>query len=145
MKSFIQLCSFLFLFLSACNDAAEKPGDTPKPENGMDAAGQFIRAALDGDYTKAKSFLVADSTNKQMIDLYEWNYHNNMTPEDKKAYHSASIRFLKETHKVNDTVTIVHYSNSYKDKRDSLKLIKTGGQWFIDLNFTFQKNDTIPE
>jgi hypothetical protein len=145
MKKLLQLCSFLFLFLSACNNTDNKTAETPKPENGMDAAGQFIRAALDGDYTKAKSFLVNDSTNKQMMDLYEWNYNNKMTADDKKAYRSASIRFLKETHKVNDSVTIVHYSNSYRDKSDSLKLIKAGGQWFIDLNFTFQKNDSLPE
>lgn len=110
----------------------------------MDAAGKFIRAALDGDYRKAKTLLVKDSTNQQMIEIYEWNYNNKMTQEDKKAYKNASIRFLKETHAVNDSVTIVHFSNSYKDKNDSLKVIKANGQWFIDLNFTFQKNDSIP-
>lgn len=115
-----------------------------KPENGMDAAGKFLRAALDGDYAKAKTLLVKDSTNQQIIDIYEWNYKNRMTPEDKDAYKKASIRFLKETHPVNDSVTIIHYSNSYKDKNDSLKVIKANGEWFIDLNFTFQPKDSIP-
>jgi hypothetical protein len=143
MKKFCQL-SFLLLFLAACNDADKKTDETPKPENEMDAAAKFLRAALDGDYRKAKTFLVKDSTNQQMIDIYEWNYNNRMTPEDKKEYKKASIRFLKETHAVNDSVTIVHFSNSYKDKNDSLKVIRTNGQWFIDLNFTFQNNDSIP-
>lgn len=110
----------------------------------MDAAGKFIRAALDGDYKKAKSFLLNDTTNKQMIEIYENNYNNKLTPDDKKAYKTASIRFLKETHKVNDSVTIVHYSNSYKNIGDSLKIIRMNGQWFIDLNFTFQPKDSIP-
>ena len=127
----------------ACNNSDNEP-EAIKPENGMDAASKFLRAALDGDYTKAKTLLVKDSTNQQMIDIYEWNYNNRMTPEDKIAYKKASIRFLKETHPVNDSVTIVHFSNSYKDKKDSLKVIKANGQWFIDLNFTFQKNDSIP-
>ena len=127
----------------ACNSSNSEP-EAIKPENGMDAAGKFLRAALDGDYTKAKTLLVKDSTNQQMIDIYEWNYNNRMTPEDKKEYKKASIRFLKETHAVNDSVTIVHFSNSYKDKIDSLKVIRANGQWFIDLNFTFQKNDSIP-
>lgn len=110
----------------------------------MDAAGEFLRAALDGNYKKARTYLVNDTTNKQMIDIYEGDYNNGLSPEDKKAYKAASIRFLKETHAINDSVTIIHYSNSYKNKPDSLKIIKMNGQWFVDLNFTFQINDSIP-
>jgi len=79
-----------------------------------------------------------------MLDLYEWKYKNRFTTEDKKAYKDASIRFLKETHRVNDSVTIVHYSNSYKNQPDSLKVIKMNGQWFIDMNFMVQPKDPIP-
>ena len=143
MKNVASFTIVFLLLLGSCNDPSNE-SEIVKPENGMDAAGKFIRAALDGDYRKAKTLLVKDSTNQQMIDIYEWNYNNKMTPEDKKAYKNASIRFLKETHPVNDSVTIVHFSNSYKDKNDSLKVIKTNGQWYIDLNFTFQKNDSIP-
>ena len=110
----------------------------------MDAASKFIRAALDGDYARARSLLVNDTTNKQTMDAYEDYYTNKMTPEDKRLYKNASIRFLKETHQLNDSVTIVHYSNSYRNKKDSLKVIKTNGQWFIDLNFTFQQKDSLP-
>ena len=143
MKNLIQLCPLLLLVLSACNNSSKEP-EVTKPENGMDAAAKFIRAALDGDYTKARTFLVNDSTNKQTMDTYEDYYINKTTPEDKKAYKLSSIRFLKDTHQVNDSVTIIHYSNSYKNKPDSLKVIKMNGQWFIDLNFTFQSKDSIP-
>ena len=111
----------------------------------MDAAGKFLRSALDGDYQKARTYLVKDSTNNQMIDIYEKDYNTNLPPEDKKAYKTASIRFLKETHEVNDSVTIVHYSNSFKNKADSLKVVRINGEWFIDLNFTFQPKDSIPQ
>ena len=111
----------------------------------MEAAAKFLRAALDGDYKKARAYSVNDSTNKQMLDISEFKYNHELTPEDKNAYKTASIRFLKETHIVNDSVTIVHYSNSYKNKPDSLKIIKANGEWFIDLNFTFQQKDTIPQ
>ena len=111
----------------------------------MDAASKFLRAALDGDYKKARTYLVKDSTNHQMIDIYEKDYNNNLPPEDKTKYKSASIRFLKETHEVNDSTTIIHYSNSYKNKPDSLKILRINGQWFVDLNFTFQTKDSIPK
>ena len=143
MKKLIQLTPLLILLLSACNDSTKE--EEIKPANGMDAASKFLRAALDGDYKKARTYLVKDSTNHQMIDIYEKDYNNSLPPEDKKAYKTASIRFLKETHEVNDSTTIVHYSNSYKNKPDSLKIVKLNGQWFIDLNFTFQPKDSIPQ
>ena len=144
MKNFLPLTALLFLF--ACNDPAkQEPEITPKPENGMEAASQFIRSALDGDYTKARTFLISDSTNKQTMDTYENYYNNNRTPDQKKAFKTASIRFLKETHQVNDSVTIVHYSNSYSNTPDSLKVIRINGQWFIDLSFRFQPKDSIPK
>lgn len=115
------------------------------PENGMDAARKFLRAALDGDYKTVRSYSVNDSTNKQLLDISEWKYKNDVSPSDKNAYKSASIRFLKESHPVNDSVTIVHYSNSFKNYHDSLKVIRTGNKWLIDLNFTFQKNDSLPK
>ena len=143
MKKLIQLTPLLILLLSACNDSPKE--EEIKPANGMDAASKFLRAALDGDYKKARTYLVNDSTNNQMIDIYESDYNNSLPPEDKKAYKTASIRFLKDTHEVNDSTTIVHYSNSYKNKPDSLKVIRVNGQWFIDLNFTFQPKDSIPK
>src|SRR6186997_3399694 len=142
MKRLIQISTLLILF--ACNNSPNEP-EVIKPENGMDAAGKFLRAALDGDYKKARTYLVKDSTNNQIIDIYEKDYNNSLPPEDKKAYKTASIRFLKDTHEVNDSTTIVHYSNSYKNRPDSLKIVKLNGQWFIDLNFTFQTKDSIPK
>ena len=142
MKNFFPLTALLFLL--ACNDSPKEPEVAVTPENGMEAASQFIRAALDGDYAKARTFLINDSTNKQTMDTYENYYKNNRTPEQKKAFKTASIRFLKETHPVNDSVTIVHYSNSYFNTPDSLKVIKINSQWFIDLSFRFQPKDSIP-
>ena len=79
------------------------------------------------------------------MDTYENYYKNNRTPEDKKAYKEASIRFLKDTHQLNDSVTIIHYSNSYSNIPDSLKVVRINGRWFIDLNFRFQTKDSIPK
>ena len=143
MKKLIRLTPLFILLLSSCNDSTKE--EEVKPANGMDAASKFLRASLDGDYKKARTYLINDSTNNQMFDIYEKNYNNSLPPEDKKAYKTASIRFLKDTHEVNDSTTIVHYSNSYKNKPDSLKVIRINGEWFIDLNFTFQPKDSIPK
>lgn len=144
MKNLAILCSLFVFFFAACNDAKKEEEVSVKPENGMDAASKFIRAALDGDVKKARTYTVNDSTNQQFLDVYEYKYNNAFTPEDKKAYKGASIRFLKETHQLNDSVTIVYYSNSYKNKPDSLKVIKMNGQWFIDMNFIVEQKDSLP-
>jgi hypothetical protein len=142
MKNFLPITVLLFLF--ACNDAAKKgPENIAKPENGLEAASQFIRAALNGDVTRARTFILKDSTNKQMLDLFEYKYNNVFSPEDRKAYKTASIHFMKDPYQVNDSTTIVYYSNSYKNVPDSLKVVKINGQWFIDMNFMVQPKDTI--
>lgn len=144
MKRLIPITALLFLF--ACNDSPKEPEVQEKPKEWQEAASQFIRAALDGDYTKARTFLINDSTNKQTMDTYENFYKNNRTAEQKKAYKTASINFLKDTHQVNDSVTIIHYSNSYSNIPDSLKVVRINGQWLIDLNFRFQQpKDSIPK
>ena len=78
------------------------------------------------------------------MDTYENYYTNNRTPDQKKAFKTASIRFF-EPRQLNDSVTIVHYSNSYSNTPDSLKVIRINGQWFIDLSFRFQPKDSIPK
>lgn len=142
MKKLFQLASLILLF--ACKNSTKEP-EAPKPENGLDAASKFLRAVLDGDYKKARSFSVNDSTNKQLLDLSEFKYNNRLPPEDKRAFKSASVRFPKKPRIVNDSVTIIHYSNSYKNEPDSLKVIRTNGKWLIDLNFRFQPKDSIPQ
>jgi hypothetical protein len=145
MKKYLLPLSFLFCFLASCTGSSSEKNEQQASESDLDAARNFIRAALDGDYNKAKQFVVDDSTNKQSLDLYEWNYKNNLSADDKKAYQAASIRMLKDIRRLNDSVTIIPYSNSYKDKEDSLKVIRKNGKWMVDLNFTFQKNDSIPK
>ena len=140
MKKLIQLSSFLLLFCYGCTDA-DKAADV-KSENDIDAARNFIRAALDGEYEKGKKLLVSDSTNFQYFEEYEKS-HLKMGADEKKKYKSASINVHAIT-PVNDSVTIIIYSNSYKNNHDTLKLMRTGDQWMVDLKYLFNHDmDTL--
>ncbi len=140
MKKLIQLTSFLFLFLYSCNDAGNNA--SPQSENDIDAARNFIRAALDGDYEKGKKMLVSDSTNFQYFEEYEKS-HAKMDAAEKKKYKNASINVHAVT-PVNDSTTFVIYSNSYQNNHDTLKLMKTAGQWIVDLKYLFNQDmDTL--
>jgi len=144
MKSKL-LTSFLLLqFFLCCNNADHEHSSTARSENDIDAARNFIQAALDGNYRKARTYALADSFNQQYVDLFERIYKERMNPEDKRGYREASINIHSVT-PLNDSVTLINFSNSYKNKNDSLKVVRLNGQWLVDLKYSFyQKPDSLP-
>lgn len=111
---------------------------TSNAENDLDAARIFIENALDGKWEEAKTLLVQDSTNVQLLSTAESKY-SALDREEKRAYREAEPRF-HGTRKVNDSVTIVNYSNSYMNKKDSLKLVLVNGRWLVDLKYSLLPN-----
>jgi len=133
MKQYLLLtASSLLLFLAGCGNTEEKP----KSENDIDAARNFIRSALDGKFSEAKTFLLPDTSNLQYFDLYERNYQKT-DPETTRNYRESTIHIHNVMH-VNDSVTTVVYSNSYKNDRDTLKVLLKDNVWLVDLKYLFQ-------
>jgi FtsZ-interacting cell division protein YlmF len=141
MKKYITIISSsLFLLLTACNNTDNQ--ETAKSENDIDAARNFIRAALDGKFNEAKGFLFNDSSNTEYFDAYQRNYQKT-EPEVKREYHEATINIHNVT-QLNDSTTVVIYSNSYKNDHDTLKVLKKNDQWLVDLKYLFQHDaDTM--
>lgn len=139
MKQKITL-SFLLFFAFACgnNDNKDIAG-----ENDIDAARSFIRAALDGDYNKARTFMLQDSINLE--DLNKAIVLNErLTPDEKKQYRESTIRIF-ETRSINDSSSIITYSNSYRNRKDSLLVVKDAGRWVVDFKYIFpHKTDSLP-
>ena len=142
------IISFLFLpFFYACNNNTTDRSDTTvTSESDVDAARNFIRSALDGHYDKARKLIISDSANNGWIDLFERNYQSRMNLEDKRGYRESSIN-IHNVKQLNDSISIINYSNSYKKKDDSLKVIKIKDAWLIDLKYSFpssQNVDSLP-
>ncbi|MBD0365208.1 MAG: hypothetical protein ICV53_03795 [Flavisolibacter sp.] len=136
MKSLF-IISFLFLqFFCACTNSDRQQNNTPASENDVDAARNFIRSALDGDYKKARTFIINDSVNNEYLDVAERNYQSRMSQGDKRGYREASIN-IHSVNPVNDSTSIIHYSNSYKKKEDSVKVLRSHGEWLVDLKYSF--------
>lgn len=132
------LVAVLFLsFFCACNNT-EGVVTSNEPENDLDAARTFIKDALDGRFEQARQIMLRDSTNDQTMDVIERNYEH-MTQSDRIGYRNASIQ-IYNTREIDDSVRIITYSNSYKNEKDSLKLVRSKGQWLVDLKFTFQQH-----
>ncbi|MGN6291406.1 MAG: hypothetical protein ACTHMV_01580 [Chitinophagaceae bacterium] len=134
------LSGYLLLLagLLACKNAEEV-----KSENAIDAARNFIQSALNGEFDKASQYMVDDSLNRQDLHLME-RLSKNLTSDEKQKYKEASIR-IHETRPVNDSATVIYYSNSYKNKRDSLKVVNQDGQWLVDFKYIFKQGiDSLP-
>ena len=87
--------------------------------------------------------MLQDSSNNQFMDAVERSYQK-MAPDTINSYRGASIRILNVTYPVKDSVTIIIYSNSFKNDPDTLKVIKTNGEWLIDLKYLYEHDmDTI--
>jgi hypothetical protein len=136
---------FLFLLFSLAACTSNDRRQVGKAENDIDAARDFIRATMDGNYRKARTFMLADSQNTQYLDVYERNYNERMKPEDKEGYKEASIN-VHEIKNINDSTSVIYYSNSYfKKDTQQLKVVKLNNQWLVDFKYYFQaKNDSLP-
>ncbi len=133
-KLLLLSCLWLVYFLCACtNDDRKEPG---KSENDIDAARNFIRAALDGKFDEAKNYMLPDSANLNYMDVAERNYQK-ADADTKNGYHGASIN-IHLVNPVNDSVSVVIYSNSFKNDHDTLRILKLKDQWLVDLKYLYE-------
>lgn len=132
-KRAAQLFTLLFLLvITSCNEVEKK---APASENNIDAARNFIRAALDGKFNEARSFMLADSLNNNYLDVVSRAYEN-LDPSIKDSYKGSTI-IIKNTNEINDSVSVIVYANSYKNDNDTLKVIRKDGQWLVDFKYLY--------
>lgn len=132
MKRYRFIFFFLLFLFVAC-----KNNDQPavsESENDVDAARNFIQAALLGDYAKARTFMLSDSANDQRMNAIE---RVNLPPEEKKGLAGASI-YIHKRQPVNDSTTIVVYSNSFKNNWDTLRVLRVNNQWLVDFKYLYE-------
>lgn len=130
-KLFVIVLSFTLLY--ACTD--EKKA---KPATAMDAGTTFIRASLDGDFKTAEDLLLKDTLNMQLFDSYKLTY-DRLPAESKKNYKAASYNINKYL-ELNDSTSIINYSNSYMKKPMEIKIVRSNKEWKIDFKYITSGN-----
>lgn len=116
--------------LFACNETKEKV----TPSTALDTGREFIRASLDGNFDAASSLLLQDQQNMEMFQSYKIFY--DKLPADKKlGYKEASYEINKYTD-VNDSMSVINYSNSYMHQPMDIKVVRVNGKWMIDFKYT---------
>ncbi len=140
MKGIASLFSFLLFFAAACKSKENRPAAA---ENDIDALRDFNRAALDGKFDMARTYLLPDSVNENYMDVAERSYRK-ADPEIQNGYRAASIIIHQVIDAVKDSVTIVIFSNSFKNDHDTLKVVKQGNSWKVDLKYLYEHDsDTL--
>ena len=102
----------------------------------MDAARNFLDAALKGDFRNASTYMLQDSANLGYLNVTQRNYQH-LDAIKKDSLKNASLRFY-DTKQVNDSTTITIFANSYKNDKDTLRILRVNGQWLVDLKYLFQ-------
>lgn len=128
----IVLVSFT-LIVAACNNSPQADKSDP-----LESGRGFIEASLKGDYINAKKYILQDSTNIEYFDGLK-NFNLKMSKEDRRGYSDANI-IIDSSIAVSDSVDIIYYSNTYKNKPSKLKMIKHNSEWLVDFKYTFADN-----
>ena len=130
MKLFITI--LFFAALTSCNDIRKNP------TTDIDVARAFIKDILENDYKDAKTLVLDEEMNNQYFELSKKDFEGK-SKEELENYKKADI-IINELKNVNDSVTIVNYSNSYKkNTKNEVKVVRVNGQWLVDLKHTFQE------
>jgi hypothetical protein len=124
--------SFSILLIFSCSYKHERPSTA------LDTGRAFIRATLDGDFDAAQELLYPDSMNVQYFNLYKTQYDRS-SDDDKKNYKTADYTINKYDN-INDSVTIIDYSNSYMKQPLELKVVRKDNEWQIDFKYTISGN-----
>lgn len=127
----------IFLFVSllmfvSCQDNKI----TSRSESDLDAARNFIQAALANDFKKAAQYMVDDSLNKNYLEVTARAF-SHLDANTQEKYRGASIRIHQPVTYLNDSTTIVIYSNSYKNDLDTLRVVRRNENWLVDLKYLF--------
>lgn len=122
----------LVLILLAAMAACSSNQGYKKAEDAQDAGREFIRASLDGDYKKARMYLLNDPDNLALINKQEANY-NQLTSLQKAEYKDANIIALT-IKKENDSVTnYTYYQSSNVKDTTTIRVVKVKDEWLVDL------------
>jgi len=132
IKKILTIVLSLALFIS-CNNEKEN-----KPATALDTGRAFIRASLNGDFKTAEQLLLKDTLNMQLFESYKMTYER-LPAEKKKNYKDASYDINKYLD-LDDSTTIINYSNSYMNKPMEIKIVRRNKEWSVDFKYITSGN-----
>ncbi len=124
----ISLAAALLFFLACNSDGGYKPA-----ADAQEAAQEFVRASLDGNYDKASYYLYHDSAQVNEMLLNKWRTdYGGWSQEDKVGHKNANIIVITTETLADSSLNYV-FSNSYRKDTTTIHVVKANGNWLVDL------------
>ena len=117
--------------ICACSHSTEVSKSDP-----LESGRGFIESSLKGDYDEAQKYILGDSTNIQYFNGMK-DFNSKRSTDEKEGFRDANI-LIDSTQKISDSVTIITYSNTYKNKPMKLKMVKKIMNGLLILNIHSQ-------
>jgi hypothetical protein len=134
MRYVLLLLSFVLIF--SCKNVND---GYHKPENALDAGRSFIEQSLKGRFNNAKQYMLQDEENNYWLAKWSQEF-SKISEQEKTGFSTASINILEIADVIPDSVTIIHYTNSYKNVPQKIKVVKHDNDWLVDFKYTFSGN-----
>lgn len=112
-----------------------------RPHTALDTGRAFIRASLNGDFKDAETLLYKDTQNIQLFESYK-TYYQRLPADEKTNYKEASYEINKYLD-LNDSTSIINYSNSFMKKPMEIKLVRSNKIWSVDFKYTYSGSQPI--
>jgi hypothetical protein len=137
--------SFLlgFLLIVIVSFACKNPSGFNKPDDSLDAGREFIRAVLDGDYTKGELYILPNDEDIRLYKDYT-SFMKKRTGKELIDLKQSNI-IINKVEQISDSVTIINYYNSSVKKPVDIKLVYQNKEWWVDFSYTFSGNLPIVE
>lgn len=133
----------IFPLLASLILSCNNPAGFSKPEDGLDAGREFIRAVLDGDYKKGELYVIPEEEDIRLYKRYT-EYMRKRSGKELIELKQASI-IINKVEESGDTLQIINYSNSYTKEPIDIKVVKKEGEWWVDFSYTFSGNLPVSE
>lgn len=126
---------FALIFATLSLLACQQSPDFEKATNALDGGRYFIESCLQGEFKKARFYLLEDNANQSHFEQISKNYYQ-LDKEGRQQLRQASIQ-INEINAIDTSNTIIYYQNSFEKIAHKLKVQQTKDGWKVDLKYSY--------
>ena len=126
---------FTLLFASIFLLNCQQQPDFEIASSPLDGGRYFIESCLQGEFRKAKFYLVSDSTNQGHFEQISKSYYE-LDKEGRQQLRQASIQ-INDISAIDSSNSVINYQNSFEKVVHKLKVTQTKEGWKVDLKYTY--------